>query len=101
MSFSAHHSLRFTSAVKVAEGARAILARDKARAQKFLAGIQPHGPMAHKSIELRRRPAHHHHDDHENPSHKVASSLGRDATGDTIDVTDAGLLLSHPLVSLC
>jgi hypothetical protein len=99
MSFSAHHSLRFTSAVKVAEGARAILARDKARAQKFLAGIQPHGPLAHKSTELRRRPARHHHD-HGHPSHKVDSSLARDTTGDTIDVTDAGLLLSQPLVSL-
>jgi hypothetical protein len=52
--------------------------------------------MAHKSTELRRRPAHHHHDDHVHPSHKVASSLGRDATGDTIDVTDAGLLLVSP-----
>jgi hypothetical protein len=90
MSFSAHHSLRFTSAVKVAEGARAILARDKARAQKFLAGIQPHGPLAHKSTELRRRPARHHHD-HGHPSHKVDSSLARDTTGDTIDVTDAAV----------
>lgn len=98
----AHHSLRFTSAVKVAEGARAIIARDKARAQKFLAGIQPHGPNAHKSTELRRRPAHHHnHHEHGHHSHGVGNALARDATGDTIDVTDAGSLLFHPLVSLC
>ncbi|KAH8992596.1 acid protease [Lactarius hatsudake] len=42
------------------------MARDRARAQKFLAGVQPHGPNAH------------------NP-------LSRDAIGDTIDVTDTGV----------
>lgn len=99
MSSPAQHPLRFTSAIKVAEGARAILARDKARAQKFLAGVQPHGPNAHKSTELRRRTAHHHHD-HGHHSQKVVSALARDGTGDTIDVTDAGSLLFHPLVSL-
>ena len=90
----AHHTLRFTSAVKIAEGARAIIARDKARAQKLLAGIQPHGPKAHKSAELRRRPAHHPRD------HNVGNALAPGATGDTIDVTDAGSLLFHliPLV---
>ena len=100
MSFTAHHSLRFTSVVKVSEGARAIIARDKARAQKFLAGVQPHGPNAHKSTELRRRAAHHHHA-HGHHSHKGVSALSRDATGDTIDVTDAGSLPVHPLVSWC
>jgi hypothetical protein len=90
MSSPAQHPLRFTSAIKVAEGARAILARDKARAQKFLAGVQPHGPNAHKSTELRRRTAHHHHD-HGHHSQKVVSALARDGTGDTIDVTDAAV----------
>ena len=92
MSFTgAHRSLRFTSTVKVSEGARAILARDKARAQKLLAGVQPHGPKAHKSTELRRRVAHHrqHHVHH---SQEVISALSRNAVGDTIDVTDAGSL---------
>ena len=99
----AHHTLRFTSAVKIAEGARAIIARDKARAQKLLAGIQPHGPNAYKSAELRRRPAHHHHD-HGHHGHNIGDALARSATGgDTIDVTDAGSLLFHPppLLSLC
>ncbi|KAF8267326.1 acid protease [Lactarius quietus] len=90
MSFAAHRSLRFTSAVKVSDGALAIIARDKARAQKFLAGVQPHGPNAHKSTELRRRGNHHNHA-HGHPSHKVVNALSRDATGDTIDVTDAAM----------
>ena len=88
MSSPAHHSLRFTSAVKVSEGAHAIIARDRARAQKLLAGIQPHGPNAHKTLELRRRVTHHTHGHH---SQEVINPLSRDATGDTIDVTDAGL----------
>ncbi|KAI0032786.1 aspartic peptidase domain-containing protein [Vararia minispora EC-137] len=53
-------SVRF--AANVAEtGARQILARDRARAQKFLAGIQPHGPVAFHTQELRRRRHHHKH----------------------------------------
>ncbi|KAF8267324.1 family A1 protease [Lactarius quietus] len=80
MSFTAHQSLRFTSALRVSGDARAIISRDKARAQKFLAGVQPHGPNAHKSTELRRRVTHHSH-----------SSPSRGASGDTIDVTDAAV----------
>ncbi|KAH9008849.1 acid protease, partial [Lactarius deliciosus] len=60
------YALPFTSTVNIFGGARAIIARDRARAQKFFAGVQPHGPNAH------------------NP-------LSRDATGDTIDVTDTGV----------
>jgi hypothetical protein len=91
MSFTAHHSLRFTSAVKVSDGARAIISRDKARAQKFLAGIQPHGPSAHKLTELRSRVTHHHHaHGHHTHGHPVGS-FSRDAIGDTIDVTDAAV----------
>jgi hypothetical protein len=90
MSFTVDQSLRFTSAIRISGGARDIIARDKSRAQKFLAGIQPHGPNAYKSTELRRRGSHHHHA-HGHPSHKVVSALSRDATGDTIDATDACL----------
>jgi hypothetical protein len=96
MSFTgAHRSLRFTSTVKVSDGARAIIARDKARAQKLLAGIQPHGPNAHKSTELRRRVTHH-HQHHVHHSQEVVNALSRKAIGDTIDVTDAGSLLVSP-----
>ena len=84
MSFTAHHTLRFTSAVKVSDGARAIISRDKARAQRFLAGIQPHGPSAHKLTELRSRVTHHHRA-HDHPTHGHQPPIG-----DTIDVTDAG-----------
>ncbi|KAH8992602.1 acid protease [Lactarius hatsudake] len=73
MSFTAHHPLSFTSTVKVSDGARAIIARDKARAQKFLAGS---------------RVTHHGHRQH---GHQAVSPLSRDATGDTIDVTDAAV----------
>ncbi|KAI9440274.1 acid protease [Lactarius psammicola] len=92
MSFTTHHPLRFTSAVRVSDGARAIIARDKARAQKFLAGVQPHGPNAHKLIELRSRATHHQHAyGHQQHGQRVVSPLSRDATGDTIDVTDAAV----------
>lgn len=91
MSFTVHHPLHFTATVKASEGARAIIARDKARAQKFLAAIQPHGPNAHKLTELRSRATQHQHaHGHHQHGHQVVSPLSRDATGDTIDVTDAG-----------
>ncbi|KAH9057471.1 acid protease [Lactarius vividus] len=99
MSFAHHHprfiflffifigsvyALPFTSTIKVSGGARAIIAHDRARAQKFLAGVQPHGPNAHKSTGLRSRVAHHR-------GRQVISPLSRDATSDTIDVTDTGV----------
>lgn len=91
MSFDTHNSLPFTSTVNISDGARAIIARDQARAQKFLAGIQPHGPNAHKLTELRHRVTQNAHAHH---GHKGFSP--RDATGDTIDVTDAGPLPFSP-----
>ncbi|KAI0040822.1 acid protease [Auriscalpium vulgare] len=79
------HSLRF--ATKFANtGARDILARDRARAQKLLAGIQPHGPAAYHAHELRTRGAHHRKHAATAP-HSAASA----AAGDTIDVTDAAV----------
>ncbi|KAH9053960.1 acid protease [Lactarius deliciosus] len=99
MSFAPHHprfiflffifigsiyALPFTSTVNIFGGARAIIARDRARAQKFLAGVQPHGPNAHKLTKLRSRVTHHR-------GRQIISPLSRDATGDTIDVTDTGV----------
>ncbi|KAH9057463.1 acid protease [Lactarius vividus] len=91
MSFTVHHPLSFISTVKVSDGARAIIARDKARAQKLLAGVQPHGPNAHKFTELRSRVTHQHGHGHRQHGHQAVSPLSRDATGDTIDVTDAAV----------
>ncbi|KAI0263910.1 aspartic peptidase domain-containing protein [Gloeopeniophorella convolvens] len=76
----ATQSLRFTSQVKLADGARTIIARDRARAQKLLAGVQPHGPNAHHLLELRAR-----------GRSDTEPLAGRDAAGDTIDVTDAAV----------
>jgi hypothetical protein len=100
--------LRFVSAIKAADGARALIARDTARAQKFLAGVQPHGPKAHKSLEHRRRGAGHVQGHDQSRSHDQSRGHGRghdqefgrrldvssdpQTTVDTIDVTDAGLL---------
>ncbi|KAI0263905.1 acid protease [Gloeopeniophorella convolvens] len=75
----ATQSLRFASQVKLAGGARTIIARDRARAQKLLAGIQPHGPNAHRLPELCARGAHHGHGGHHH------------GQGNTIDVTDAAV----------
>jgi hypothetical protein len=78
--------LRFTSSVKASEGAHTVVARDTARARKFLAGIQPHGPSAHKLRELRVRGG-------GGVSSHGHAKPARDAQAadDTIDVTDAGL----------
>ncbi|KAI9430550.1 acid protease [Lactarius indigo] len=65
--FGSIDALRFTSNVKVSDGARAIIAHDRARAQKLLARVQPHGPNAHKLTGLRNE------------------------TGETIDITDTAI----------
>ncbi|KAH8984468.1 acid protease [Lactarius akahatsu] len=94
MSFAPHHprfiflffifigsinALPFIATVNLSGGARAIIARDRARAQKFFAGVQPHGPNAHKLAKFRSRVTHHR-------GRQVTSSLG-----DTIHVTDTGV----------
>ena len=103
---SASNALPFASRV-LKTGARDIIARDRARAQKLLAGVQPHGPAAFHSAELRKRGAahpqllsarrhgHHHHHETE-PTDPAPTEPGKtptapgDNTGETIDVTDAG-----------
>ncbi|KAH9016897.1 acid protease [Lactarius pseudohatsudake] len=82
------YALPFTSTVKISGGARAIIAHDRARAQKYLAGIQPHGPNAHKLTKLRSRVTHHR-------GRQVISPLSRDAGDipitDTIPITNTGV----------
>jgi hypothetical protein len=81
--------LRFTSSintsfVKAGDGARTIVARDTARARKFLAGIQPHGPKAFKTPELRARGKRGESGD--------SAKLAKDAQDSgSIDATDASL----------
>lgn len=74
-------------------GARDILARDRARAKKLLSGLHPHGPAAFHEARKRR---HHGHDRHHGGSSGLptqpASGGGSDAASDgSIDVTDAGV----------
>ncbi|KAK0202058.1 acid protease [Desarmillaria ectypa] len=65
--------------------AKDILARDRARAQKLLSGMQPHGPLGIQ--ELRATRSHHHHRGSEGtePSDQTGGS------GNSIDVTDAAV----------
>ncbi|KAG7445696.1 acid protease [Guyanagaster necrorhizus] len=76
--------------------AKDILARDRARAQKLLAGIQPHGPLGIQ--ELRAKKSHHHHHHHRGPE----TSEPSDPTGNdnSIDVTDAGRSLKTSQISI-
>lgn len=48
--------------------AKDILTRDRARAQKIIQNINPHGPAAFREA-LRRRHEHHHHHHHHHPHH--------------------------------
>ncbi|KZV63908.1 acid protease [Peniophora sp. CONT] len=91
---STARSVRFATNL-VGGGAKELIARDKARAQKFLAGVHPHGPVAHHKEELRRR-GHHHHKTQPSSGGSGAGTgagtgTGSDAAGDTIDVTDAAV----------
>ncbi|KAH9979933.1 acid protease [Lactifluus volemus] len=86
--------LRFTSSVKVGDVTRAIVTSDTARARKFLAGTQPHGPIAHKTPELRRRRGVASKDSHSDSRGHAQVNLADDgkAVDDTIDATDAALI---------
>jgi hypothetical protein len=79
-------SVRFTSG-----GAKEILARDRARAQKLLAGKHPYGPIiTHTAKKLGHHRHHHHH-------HRVTGTTFDNAdsvavsSGDQVDVTDSGM----------
>jgi hypothetical protein len=66
------------------KGAKDLLARDKARAKKLVAGLHPHGPVAfHERLSLRRRG--------DGSTTDPASGGGSAAAAEgSIDVTDAG-----------
>lgn len=101
-------TLGFTARVIKNTSAREIVTRDRARAQKLLAGLHPHGPAAFHQQELRRRSHHPHKRGHHVAGSGAASggttggsggtgtgtgggtgaASGED--GDSIDVTDAG-----------
>ncbi|TFY71569.1 hypothetical protein EVG20_g1455 [Dentipellis fragilis] len=86
-------SLPFTTRI-IQTGARDILAHDRARAQKLLAGLHPHGPAAFHAVELRRRSKRHHHKGGATGGGSTGGAgsdpSGGDA-GDSIDVTDAAV----------
>jgi hypothetical protein len=101
-----HHvvvkSFPFTSALgrtKPVTHFKHIVEHDRARAQKFMAGLHPHGP---KTIhEARRRRHHHHHRKADGSDAATAPSGGDTGTtpssgepgsnSDSIDVTDASV----------
>ncbi|KAJ7601049.1 acid protease [Mycena floridula] len=84
-----------------AHGSKNILARDRARAQKFLAGLHPHGPAAFH--EAKKRRAHHHHHHSGGQTDTGGTGTGGTGTGGTgtgtapassgssVDVTDAAV----------
>ncbi|THH33217.1 hypothetical protein EUX98_g954 [Antrodiella citrinella] len=84
----------------VGQHAREIIARDKARAQKVLAGVHPHGPARFREAHRRHGHYSHHHGHHDAaaaPSGGAPATSGGGggaATSDDgvgVDVTDAGV----------
>ncbi|KAI0766435.1 acid protease [Trametes elegans] len=96
--FIASRSVPFVSRI-AGRHAKDIIARDKARAQKILQGINPHGPTAFH--ELRRRRHDHHHGHGHGGGNSGAGTGGStggsgaapptSSSGDGVDVTDAGV----------
>jgi len=73
------------------QGAGEILARDQARAQKFLQGLHPHGPLSRAAASTRS--THHHRRKHHPKGGATApdgSTGDAETSPDSIDVTDAG-----------
>ncbi|KAJ3854022.1 putative aspartic protease [Lentinula lateritia] len=92
---SHHHvvvkSLPFTSALgrtKPVSHFRHIVEHDRSRAQKFIAGLHPHGP--NPFVEARkRRHGHHHH--HATGGSGAATTPSGASDSDSIDVTDSAV----------
>ncbi|KAI0076323.1 acid protease [Panus rudis PR-1116 ss-1] len=86
------HIVPFASRV-VGHHARDILARDRARAQKILQAVNPHGPLAAR--ELRRRRGHHGGSTGGGGSGTGGSggsgTAPEPSSGNGVDVTDAGV----------
>lgn len=87
MSHIVVNSLPFASRI-ARKHARDIVALDKARAQKLLAGVNPHGPRGAQSFAARRR--HHHEGTHPGGS-TGGNNEGDNNASDGVDVTDAGV----------
>ncbi|KAH9889765.1 acid protease [Cubamyces lactineus] len=98
-SYVASRSVPFVSRV-AGHHAKEILARDRARAQKIMQGINPHGPAAFHELRRRRHEHHHHH--HRHPRGPGGGTGGDDPApsdpsptdptpGGGVDVTDAGV----------
>ena len=93
-------SLPFIARI-VSRHAKDILTRDRARAQKIIQNINPHGPALREA--LRKRHEHHHHHHHHphrggggapsDPSDPSDPSTGNPSTPTSggVDVTDAGV----------
>ena len=91
-----HHVLRalpFASRI-AGRHARDIVALDKARAQKLLAGINPHGPLGGgQSFAAARKRRHHHPHKPTTPGGGTGGGNhdGGETSKDGVDVTDAGV----------
>ncbi|KAI0648160.1 acid protease [Trametes meyenii] len=105
--FVASRSVPFVTRV-AGRHAKDIIARDKARAQKILQGINPHGPAAFHELRGRRHGHHgHHHHGHGAGGASAGTGTGAgtgdgsagstgaappsSTTGGGVDVTDAGV----------
>ncbi|KDR83017.1 hypothetical protein GALMADRAFT_863793 [Galerina marginata CBS 339.88] len=89
----------------IKQGAKHILAHDKARAKKLVQGLHPHGPLGHKVAAASTGHHHHHHkhgatggDEDKAPTDSsqpqpmpVPPAGDATAASDSIDVTDAGV----------
>lgn len=101
MSHVVVRSVPFSTRLSVGS-AKELVARDKARAQKILAGVRPHGPLAYREEREKRSAAHHHHH-HGGGSTgtgtgSTGAGTGTGTSGTTpssggvgVDVTDAGV----------
>lgn len=80
-------------ATRLTHGAKNILARAQARAQKLLQGFNPNGPLVFQEARRQRelyRGRHHHEGEGLSTSATPANQGGSAASGGSIDVTDAG-----------
>jgi len=101
MSHVVVRSVPFSTRLSVGS-AKELVARDKTRAQKILAGVRPHGPLAYREEREKRSAAHHHHH-HGGGSTgtgtgSTGAGTGTGTSGTTpssggvgVDVTDAGV----------
>ncbi|TCD70209.1 hypothetical protein EIP91_004389 [Steccherinum ochraceum] len=79
------------SATVVGQHARDILARDRSRAQKLLAGVNPHGPARTHFHQLRKTRHHGHHGGGGGGSDAPPPPSDPPTGGTGVDVTDAGV----------